>query len=84
MVNIPSSALSGSTLIADPMHTRQEKGIDTAHFALVFDPGLFRPPEDFRAEVRIFCDALRSTPAVDRPNRSWWPVTPSERPTRSA
>ncbi|MDH2329018.1 Ldh family oxidoreductase [Cereibacter sp. SYSU M97828] len=69
MVNILSSCLSGSTLITDPMHSRQSWGLDVGHFFMALDPGLFRDTEDFRNDVARFCDDLRATPAVvpDRP-----------------
>lgn len=65
MVNILASCLSGSTLITDPMHTLQPKGLDVGHFFMAFDPGLFRPVEDFREDVARFCDDLRATPPVE-------------------
>jgi len=65
MVNILSAALSGATLITDPMHMKQPQGMDIGHFFLALDPGLFRAPEDFRADVAGFCDALRATKPVD-------------------
>ncbi len=65
MVNILSSCLSGSTLITDPMHSKQPKGLDVGHFFMAFDPGLFRDVADFRADVKQFCDELRATPPVD-------------------
>lgn len=65
MVNILSSCLSGSTLITDPMHSKQPKGLDVGHFFLVIDPNLFRPIDDFSADVQRFSDDLRATPAVD-------------------
>ncbi len=65
MVNILSSCLSGSTLITDPMHSKQPHGLDVGHFFMAFDPGLFRDIGDFRADVARFCDAMRATPPVD-------------------
>lgn len=65
MVNILASCLSGSTLITDPMHSRQPKGLDVGHFFLVIDPNLFRPLDAFSADVQRFSDDLRATPAVD-------------------
>jgi len=65
MVNILSAALSGATLITDPMHMKQPQGMDIGHFFLALDPGLFRAPDDFRADVAGFCDALRATKPVD-------------------
>lgn len=65
MVNILSSCLSGSTLITDPMHSRQPWGLDVGHFFMVFDPALFRDIGDFRADVERFCNDLRATPPVD-------------------
>lgn len=65
MVNILSSCLSGSTLITDPMHSKQPKGLDVGHFFMAFDPALFRDVEDFRADVKSLCDTLRATPPLD-------------------
>jgi LDH2 family malate/lactate/ureidoglycolate dehydrogenase len=65
MVNILSSCLSGSTLITDPMHSKQPKGLDVGHFFMAFDPAMFRDITDFRTDVQNLCDALRATPPVD-------------------
>jgi LDH2 family malate/lactate/ureidoglycolate dehydrogenase len=65
MVNILSAALSGATLITDPMHMKKPQGMDIGHFFLALDPGLFRAPDDFRADVAGFCDALRATKPID-------------------
>ncbi len=65
MVNILSSCLSGSTLITDPMHSKQPTGLDVGHFFMAFDPGLFRDIGDFRADVKRFCDDMRATPPLD-------------------
>jgi len=65
MVNILSACLSGSTLITSPMHMKQPFGMDIGHFFMAIDPKLFRDPEEFRAEVISFCDALRSAKPVD-------------------
>src|SRR5258705_227889 len=69
MVNILSSALSGATMVTDPMHTKKPGTMNIGHFLLALDPGLFRDASDFRADVAAFCDALRATkPAEpDRP-----------------
>jgi LDH2 family malate/lactate/ureidoglycolate dehydrogenase len=66
MVNILSACLSGASLVADPLHARTiGKGNDIGHFFLALDPGLFRDPDDFRADVSRFLALLRSTKAVD-------------------
>jgi len=65
MVNILASCLSGATLITDPMHTRQPKGLDVGHFFMALDPGLFRDVADFRGDVARLCDDLRATPPID-------------------
>lgn len=65
MVNILSSCLSGATLITDPMHTKKPQGMDIGHFFMALDPGLFRDPDDFKADVARFCDDLRATPPID-------------------
>ena len=56
MVNILSSALSGATMITDPLHTKKPGTQDIGHFMLALDPGMFRDPEEFRADV---ADLLR-------------------------
>lgn len=61
MVNILSSALSGATMVTDATHTKKPGTMDIGHFLLALDPGLFRDPAEFRAEVAAFCDALRAT-----------------------
>ena len=65
MVNILSSALSGACLITDPMHMKKPGTMDTGHFMLAMDPGLFRDAADFRADVAAFCDTLRATRPAD-------------------
>ncbi len=65
MVNILSACLSGSTLITDPMHTKQPQGQDIGHFMLALDPGLFRGPGEFEADVGRFLGALRATTPID-------------------
>lgn len=61
MVNILTSALSGATMITDPMHTKKPGTQDIAHFMLAMDPAMFRDPAEFRADVTAFCDTLRAT-----------------------
>lgn len=65
MVNILSSCLSGSTLITDPMHSRQPWGLDVGHFLMAFDPGLFREPAGFEADVARLSDTMRATEPAD-------------------
>src|SRR6516225_12102059 len=65
MVNILASCLSGATLITDPMHTKKPQGRDIGHFFLALDPGMFRDPVDFRADVARFCADLRATTPID-------------------
>ena len=65
MVNILGACLSGSTLITSPMHMKQPWGQDIGHFFMAIDPGLFRDPADFRADVTGFCDSLRTTTPID-------------------
>ena len=65
MVNILSSALSGATMITDPMHTKKPGTQDIGHFMMAMDPGMFRDPDDFRADVTAFCDTLRETKPAD-------------------
>ncbi len=64
MVNILASCLSGAGLITDPMHTKR-KIQDIGHFFMAIDPGMFRDPAEFRADVITFCDALRATKPID-------------------
>ena len=68
IVNILSSALSGATMVTDPVHTKKPGTMDIGHFLLAIDPGLFRDADDFRADVAAFCDTLRATKPAD-PNR---------------
>jgi len=65
MVNILSSALSGASMITDPMHTKRPGTMGIGHFLLALDPGLFRDAADFRADVTTFCDTLRATKPAD-------------------
>lgn len=65
MVNILASCLSGATLITDPMHTKKPQGPDIGHFFMAIDPGLFRAPEEFQADVARFLDDLRTTTPID-------------------
>jgi LDH2 family malate/lactate/ureidoglycolate dehydrogenase len=65
MVNILSACLSGSTLITDPMHLKQPHGLDIGHCFFAIDPGLFRDPAEFRADVTRFCNDLRATTPID-------------------
>lgn len=65
MVNILAAGLSGATFPTDPQHTKKPQGMDIGHVFIAIDPGLFRPAEDFRAEVTAFCDSLRGTAPAD-------------------
>jgi len=65
MVNILGACLSGATLITSPMHMKQPWGQDIGHFFMAIDPGMFRDPADFRADVTGFCDELRATKPMD-------------------
>jgi LDH2 family malate/lactate/ureidoglycolate dehydrogenase len=65
MVNILGACLSGATLITDPMHTKKPQGNDIGHCFIAIDPGLFRDPADFAADVTRFCNDLRATKPVD-------------------
>ncbi len=65
MVNILSSALSGATMITDPMHTKHPGTMGIGHFFLALNPALFRETDDFRADVISFTDALRATKPAD-------------------
>ncbi len=66
MVNILGSCLSGATLITDPMHTKKPQGNDIGHCFIAIDPGLFREPGEFAADVTRLCDDLRATTPVDQ------------------
>ena len=66
MVSILGSCLSGASLITDPMHTKKAQGNDIGHCFIAIDPGLFREPEEFTADVTRFCGDLRATEPVDR------------------
>jgi LDH2 family malate/lactate/ureidoglycolate dehydrogenase len=65
MVNILSACLSGSTLITDPLHLKKPQGLDIGHCFFAIDPGLFRDPAEFRADVTQFCNDLRATTPID-------------------
>ena len=65
MVNILSSALSGATMVTDPMHTKHPGSMGIGHFFLAIDTGLFRDQADFRQDVADFTDALRATRPAD-------------------
>ena len=65
MVNILASALSGATMVTDPMHTKKPGTMDIGHFFMAIDPGIFRDTTEFRDDVAEFCDALRATRAAD-------------------
>ena len=65
MVNILASCLSGASLITDPMHGKKPQGNDIGHCFIAIDPGLFREPEEFTADVIRFCNDLRATKPVD-------------------
>ncbi|MBV8615430.1 MAG: Ldh family oxidoreductase [Acetobacteraceae bacterium] len=65
MVNILSSCLSGATLITDPLHTKKPHGQDIGHFLMAIDPGLFRDPAEFQADVARFLGDLRATEPLD-------------------
>jgi LDH2 family malate/lactate/ureidoglycolate dehydrogenase len=65
MVNILSAALSGASMITDPLHTKRPGTMGIGHFLLALDPGLFRDAAEFRADVAAFCDTLRATRPAD-------------------
>jgi LDH2 family malate/lactate/ureidoglycolate dehydrogenase len=65
MVNILGACLSGSTLITDPMAGKKPQGNDIGHCFMAIDPGLFRDPAEFAADVSRFCDDLRATKPID-------------------
>ena len=65
MVNILASGLSGATMVTDPMHTKKPGTMDIGHFFMAIDPGMFRDPAEFRADVAAFCDTLRATKPAD-------------------
>lgn len=66
MVNILSACLSGASLVADPQHAKAiGKGNDIGHFFLALDPGLFRDPKEFRADVSRFLALLRQTRPIE-------------------
>jgi LDH2 family malate/lactate/ureidoglycolate dehydrogenase len=65
MVNILAACLSGSTLITDPLAGKKPQGNDIGHCFIAIDPGLFRDPADFAADVSRLCDDLRATEPMD-------------------
>ena len=65
MVNILSACLSGTSVTTDPLHTKGPLGMNLGQFYLALDPGLFRDPAEFRADVAAFCESLRATRPAD-------------------
>jgi LDH2 family malate/lactate/ureidoglycolate dehydrogenase len=65
MVNILGACLPGSTLITDPMAGKKPQGNDIGHCFIAIDPGLFRDPDDFTADVTRLCNDLRATTPID-------------------
>jgi LDH2 family malate/lactate/ureidoglycolate dehydrogenase len=65
MVNILSACLSGAGLITDPIAGRKPQRNDIGHCFIAIDPGLFRDPDDFTADVTRLCNDLRATTPMD-------------------
>ena len=66
MVNILGACLSGATLITDPARKTMQGGNDIGHCFIAIDPGLFREPGEFAADVGRFCNDLRATTPIDQ------------------
>jgi LDH2 family malate/lactate/ureidoglycolate dehydrogenase len=69
MVNILASCLSGSTLVTDPLAGKKPEGNDIGHCFIAIDPGLFRDPDDFTADVTRLCNDLRAATPMDPAQR---------------
>lgn len=65
MVDILAGGLAGASFPSDPGHAKGPDNVGLGHFVMAIDPGLFRDPAEFRADVARFCDTMRSTPPVD-------------------
>ncbi len=65
MVNILGSCLSGAMLVTDRPQAPASQGLDIGHFFLALNPGLFRGPGAFEADVAALCDAMRATSSSD-------------------
>ena len=80
MVNILGSCLSGAMLVTDRRQAQASHSLDIGHFFLALNPGLFRGPGAFEADVAALCDALRAT----RPSDPARPVIVAGDPERQA
>ena len=67
-----------------PQHTKKPGTQDIGHFMLALDPGIFRDPAEFRADVATFCDTLRATKPADPDRPVRWRAIPSGAPPPSA
>lgn len=65
MVDILAGGLAGMSFPSDPDHTRRMPGIGLGHFFLAMDPGMFRDPAEFQADVARFCGQMRATTPAD-------------------
>jgi LDH2 family malate/lactate/ureidoglycolate dehydrogenase len=65
MVNILGACLPGATLITDPARAQNPQNVDIGHCFIAIDPGLFRDPDDFTADVTRLCNDLRATTPID-------------------
>jgi len=67
MVNILSTCLSGGSLVISPGHPRTSPGGPQSlnHYFQIMDPGLFRPAQDFTADMDSLLDSLRATKPLD-------------------
>jgi len=63
MVEILSAILPGATFA--PLRAAGVTAGDVGHFFQVFDPALFRAPEEFRRDMDAMIAALRATPPLD-------------------
>jgi LDH2 family malate/lactate/ureidoglycolate dehydrogenase len=63
MVNILGACLPGATLITE--QPRAANPPDIGHCFIAIDPGLFRDPAEFTADVSRLCADLRATTPID-------------------
>lgn len=64
MADILAAGLAGESFPSSPSHGRGPR-LGMGHFFLAIDPGLFRDPSEFNADIARFCDEMRATPPID-------------------
>ena len=64
MADILAAGLAGESFPSSPDHAQGPR-LGMGHFFMAFDPGLFREPADFNADIARFCAEMRATPPID-------------------